>query len=76
MARTSRSTPSDKAHPLAEPEPAEAFVAYNQIVGASVLPDDRDAPVAVYCRSGSMSAEASASTGPHRLHPGRHTRCC
>ncbi len=39
----------------------DAFVAYDQIVGDQALPEDRDAPIAVYCRSGSMSEEASAA---------------
>lgn len=38
----------------------DAFVAYDEIVGDPALPDDPDAPIALYCRSGNMSAEASA----------------
>lgn len=39
----------------------DAFVAYDDIVGDPALPDDPNAPIALYCRSGSMSAEASAA---------------
>lgn len=39
----------------------DAFVAFDQIVGDPALPDDPDEPIALYCRSGSMSAEASAA---------------
>lgn len=37
----------------------DAFVPYDQVVGSPALPDDRDAPIAVYCMSGSMSAQAA-----------------
>lgn len=39
----------------------DAFVAFDEIVDAPELPQDRDAPVALYCRSGSMSRQAAAA---------------
>ncbi|AJF61743.1 TPA: rhodanese-like domain-containing protein [Candidatus Woesearchaeota archaeon] len=36
----------------------DAFLPYNEIDKAE-LPDDKSVPIAVYCRSGSMSTEAS-----------------
>lgn len=33
-------------------------VPFDEIARSSALPDDRDTPLAVYCRSGSMSADA------------------
>ena len=37
----------------------DAFVPYDQVVGSPTLPEDRDRPIAVYCMSGSMSAQAA-----------------
>lgn len=39
----------------------EAFVPYSDVVGADAIPVDREVTLAVYCRSGSMSREASAA---------------
>lgn len=36
----------------------DAFVPFDEIGSWDELPTDRDAPVALYCRSGSMSADA------------------
>lgn len=33
-------------------------IAFDEISGSAALPDDRDTPLAVYCRSGNMSADA------------------
>lgn len=38
----------------------DAFVPFDSILDSTELPDDRDAPVVLYCRSGAMSAEAAA----------------
>ncbi|MCU0268123.1 MAG: rhodanese-like domain-containing protein [Acidimicrobiales bacterium] len=37
----------------------DAFVAFDDIAASSLLPDDRDQPIAVYCRTGQMSAVAA-----------------
>lgn len=39
----------------------DAFVPFDQIGAWDELPDDRDSPIALYCRSGNMSAEATAT---------------
>jgi rhodanese-related sulfurtransferase len=39
----------------------DAFVAFDEITAWGDLPDDRDAPIALYCRSGNMSAQATAA---------------
>ncbi len=36
----------------------DAFVAFTEIAAWPDLPDDLDAPIALYCRSGNMSGEA------------------
>ena len=41
-------------------EGTEAFIAFDSILESDDLPTDRSAPVALYCRSGNMSAQASA----------------
>lgn len=38
-----------------------AFVPYDQIGSWSDLPADKNAPLAIYCRSGNMSAEAATT---------------
>lgn len=40
-------------------EGTDAFVSFDSILDWDGLPADRSAPIALYCRSGSMSAEAS-----------------
>jgi rhodanese-related sulfurtransferase len=37
----------------------DAVIAYNELEGSSKLPSDKNTPIAVYCRSGSMSSEAT-----------------
>lgn len=39
----------------------DAFVPFDEIGTWEGLPADRDAPIALYCRSGSMSARATAA---------------
>ncbi len=39
----------------------DAFVAFDEIARWDGLPDDLDAPIALYCRSGNMSGEASTT---------------
>jgi len=39
----------------------DAFVPFDSIVGAAELPADTSAPIALYCRSGAMSATATAA---------------
>lgn len=38
----------------------DLFVPFDQVRSSDALPDDRDRPLLVYCRSGNMSAEATA----------------
>lgn len=38
----------------------DSFIPFDTIVDSADLPDDRDAPIALYCRSGNMSAQAAA----------------
>ncbi len=38
----------------------EEFIPFDTITESADLPTDKSAPVAIYCRSGSMSAEAAA----------------
>lgn len=69
-----RLAPDDFASHLAEPsavvvnvhtpydgeiEGTDLFIPYQRIVGDSRLPDDRDAEIALYCRSGRMSERAA-----------------
>ena len=43
-----------------EIEGTDAFVAFDQVEAhAALLPEDKDAPLYIYCRSGRMSAEAA-----------------
>lgn len=42
-------------------EGTDNFVAFDEIGGWGGLPDDKDAPLAIYCRSGNMSATAAAT---------------
>lgn len=39
----------------------DAFVPFDEITAWGDLPDDRNAPIALYCRSGNMSAQATAA---------------
>lgn len=39
------------------------FVAFDEITGWDGLPEDRSAPIALYCRSGNMSAQAAQTLG-------------
>jgi phage shock protein E len=41
-------------------EDTDAFIAFDSILDSDDLPTDRSAPIALYCRSGNMSAQASA----------------
>ena len=38
----------------------DAFIAFDSILESPDLPDDKSAPIALYCRSGNMSAQAAA----------------
>ncbi len=38
----------------------DAFIAFDSILESNELPSDRSAPIALYCRSGNMSAQATA----------------
>lgn len=40
-------------------EGTDGFVAFDEIASWNGLPDDKDAPLAIYCRSGNMSATAA-----------------
>lgn len=40
-------------------EDTDAFVPFDEIDMWDGLPDDRDTPIALYCRSGNMSAQAA-----------------
>lgn len=42
-------------------EGTDAFVPFDEISEWDDLPDDRDAPIALYCRSGNMSAQSTAA---------------
>lgn len=42
-------------------EGTDAFIAFDSILDSPDLPTDKTAPLALYCRSGNMSAQASAT---------------
>lgn len=39
----------------------DAFIAFDSILESADLPTDKQAPIALYCRSGNMSAQAAAA---------------
>jgi rhodanese-related sulfurtransferase len=38
----------------------DAFISFDSVLESADLPTDKSAPIALYCRSGNMSAQASA----------------
>lgn len=38
----------------------DTFIAFDEILDTSELPEDKSAPIALYCRSGNMSGQAAA----------------
>lgn len=38
----------------------DTFIAFDEILSTSELPEDKSAPIALYCRSGNMSGQAAA----------------